>query len=326
MIADCAENTVRVWKPDESKICINLPARLPCRAVSFGKTAETIFATTDGDRPDASQRTIGWIYRWDFIDGTWHETWSHSIEGGGTSLAVNESADWLVTVNVYAAARLLDTKTGRTRRIFQEFGNSMNDCAINSDASRIFTAGQTFRIWTLDASKLSLQVEEDIANFDEQQFRARESESLKLQLTSQSPLLCLAPQGKFAAAVGAFRSPGRSDELALVQIEKPNDIRVLASDSHDEFTVNSRPRMNTCVALAFSQDQEFLYAGFRGGQIHCWNCDSAAEHRVIETGKTGLKAMALMPDGKQMWMLHHGSTPECWDLETGKFNISLDHK
>jgi WD40 repeat protein len=315
--------SIRIWNLNRPVPPFDLPTRLPTTAICFGSTAQTLFGATEGDRADASQRTQGWIFRWDKIDDQWQQTWCHVLEGGGQSLAISDDAQWLATVNVYASASILDSKLGLTRRILQEFGNSMNDCAISPDGSFLLTAGQSFRIW--DLKKLGLQTDEteDISSFDEVRFKKREAEVLIARHTTQAPLVAIAADGRLAASVGGFKSIGTSGELALISVTDPGRFRVLASDSEGHRQASQLPEIKNCMTLTFAPDQELVYAGFQEGKVVRWDCNSGREELVITTGKADLLAMAIMPDGKRIWILHRGSLPECWNLQTGQRTQSL---
>jgi WD40 repeat protein len=76
-------------------------------------------------------------------------------------------------------------------------------------------------------------------------------------------------------------------------------------------------------SLFFSQDRQTLISGGLYNKIHVWNMKNKKLTRTIHAGKTGVTALAISPDGQNIYagITSFDKKPETirvWNIKTGK--------
>jgi WD40 repeat protein/tRNA A-37 threonylcarbamoyl transferase component Bud32 len=142
---------------------------------------------------------------------------------------------------------------------------------------------------------------------------ATKREVARLSISGSSRALCFSPDGKhFAVANGD----------GLVRVWDTRSWRVLGS--HSEHAKPS-PGAALIHGCAFLRDRPLLATGDNGGRIVLWDAVQGRVAGSWQAHSTGIRAMALSPDGRTLATGSYDGTVTLWHTATWRAMLTFDH-
>ena len=288
---------VCVWDAKSRRLAHSFVAGKAVKAVSITQAGDAICCGAGNAEGKAE------VDFWDLKPDGPSLRWKAPINEQANAVAISWDSKWIAAVTPAATIRFFDADRGQLRKTLRERGNEMLTCAFLPKRFALATGGQTLRLW--DLQRAGLRVDSiEASSPSESEYIARERDSLVSSLGSMATSLCVAPNGKWIAAIGSFHasSQGRPENLVLVDQRSGKLAKTLAS------------RLDDVKCLAAAPDSEKLAVVFDDGRLEIWNVVRAERARLVRTGIHNARAGVFVGSPDVLAIADAEGNVEVWDV------------